>query len=335
MVPDYDDDDIIEDYDEVTDNASARRVNSGQGGPVRRPSDSVRPSRSAAPGGADGADEFAGPPKGKITQKSAKLIWAVCILVVVLGVGAVVVDYVWDPLGRHQAKGGAANNAGTAQTNRTPPPRKSKSPEEILQDEFITAVSRKMSQMNASKAWDFYWTAQLEFEYVYEQMKKARNDENATEEQRAEAYANAIKHYYKAKYAAVLFMHQYDKDNISLDYMAIDMRGDEVKGVRKEHLQDPRVRDYQAAFSKTSGTGTEVNQFRTDIISKDIRAIGVHESEEWRANVFGEWEQRWRDATSNKPPVFNQEDLDFVTGPDYEAGEKKRWEKFREEHSLD
>ncbi|MCA8918095.1 MAG: hypothetical protein KDB68_01500 [Planctomycetes bacterium] len=336
MVPDYDDDDIIEDYDEITDNSGARRVSSGQGGPVRRPSNGVRPSTTAMPavqGDPNDPNNFNGPPKGKISHKSAKLIWIICIVIVVLGVGAVLADIIFDPLGRGKSSTPAQNNAATANNNRSMPPRNNKSPEEIMQDEFRSAVIGMMRDMDASKAWDFYWTSVLEFDHAFDKMIEVKNQEGASDEDIDRAYAEAIKHYYKAKYSAELFRHHFDQDNISKEYMAINIGSDDVKMLTKEELKNPKIQRFQAAYSKIDSKSTRVNKFKTDILKYDLRAQKIHdESPEWEASTFGEYKKRWETSTSTSPPEFAQEDLDFVNSGDYKASETKLWQKFLEEH---
>lgn len=334
MVPDYDDDDIIEDYEEISGNSSARRVSSGQGGPVRRPSNGVRPSTTAMPAVTDDGnpeDQF-GPPKGKISQKSAKLIWIICIAIVVLGLGLVVADYKFDFFDRNTGPAPAPNNAGAANTTRRPPPREQLSEEEQMQLDFKKAVIGMMSEMDKSKAWDFYWTSVLEYDHAYDEMIAAKNKEGIADEELEGAYAEAIKSYYKAKYAAELFREHFNVDNIKKEYIPVNISSDEVSMLNAEDLQNPKIQKYQAAVSKIDSRSTNVNKFKTDILKSELRAQRVAESEEWKTKVFGEWEKRWHDCTANTPPVFAQEDLDFVNGPDYKAGEKKMFEKFHDEH---
>jgi hypothetical protein len=326
LVPDYDDDDIVEDYEEVSSD-SARRVASG--GPVQRPNAGGRPAASAVPTLPQSDEELAAAQKGKISKKSAKLIWIICIAVTSLGVGAVLVDLLIDPLGRHKATGGGGN----AVANNTPTPRANRreenlSPEQKLQREFLTDVINKMKAMDTSKAWDFYWLAYLEFDDAYGKAATLKKDGNAKPEELEEAWALAIKHYYKAKYAGELFRFRFDKDNISKGYMPITLEGDEVTFLDEATLKDENVRWYQAAESKIQAKSVSINLFKTDILKSELTAQKVHESKEWSDKHFGQFKAQWEAAAGERK--FPQEDLDFVNGPDYKSGEKKLYEAYLE-----
>jgi hypothetical protein len=325
VVPDYDDDDIIEDYEEISTDSPVRRVESAQGGPVRRPSAGVRPSTTAMPAL---GDEQGLPPKGKITRKSARNIWIVCIAITVLGLGAVIADVAFDAFGR--GKGGVQPvDNGQAQDNRiTPPPRRENLTErQKLEREFRSAVNAMIRDMDASRAWDFYWTAVLEFDHYYEQARILKNTEGVAAEDLEEGWAKSITHYYKAKYAAELFKHHFDKDGISKDYMPINVSSDEVEFLSDPDLNDARVRLYQAANSKLDSRATNVNKFRTDILKYEETARRVHESEEWAAKHFGPWQAKLEEANKGS---FDPADLEFVSGPDYKPDEKKLFEEFLE-----
>lgn len=334
MVPDYDDDEIIEDYEELEAGAGVRRVNSAQGGPVKRPSGGVRPSTTAMPALQDENGQPIGPPKGKISQKSAKLIWIICIIITLAGVGLFVADAVFDAFGRGKSRAAQANNAANANTTHHAnalPPRVHKSPEQIAQDEFRSAVIVMMREMDNSKAWDFYWTSVLEFNTAYNGLLDLKKQDAPDADKLKAAYAEAIKAYYKAKYAGALFKNHFDEDNVSKGYFPININSDEVTMLNKEDLKNPKIRKYQAACSKFDSRSTKVNKFHTDILKYDLQAQKVHDSKEWRDKVFGEYMDRWT-AASASPPSFAQEDLDFVNGPDYKAGEKKMWDKYLEAH---
>jgi hypothetical protein len=325
LVPDYDDDDIVEDYEEVSSD-SARRVASG--GPVQRPAGG-RPATSAVPALPQDEDELAAAQKGKISKSSAKLIWIICIAVTVLGVGAVLVDIFFDPLGRKGPGGGGA----TVPANNGPAPRANRkeenlSPEQKLQREFLTDVINKMKALDAGKAWDFYWLSYLEFDDAYGKAATLKKEGTAKAEELDEAWALAIKHYYKAKYAAELFRYRYDKDNISKEYMPISLDGDDVSFVEEAQLKDDRVRTYQAAYSKIEAKSVSINLFKTDILKSELTAQKVHESKEWADKHFGQYKALWEAAAGEQK--FAQEDLDFVNGPDYQAGEKKLYEAYLE-----
>jgi hypothetical protein len=317
--PDYDDDDIVEDYQEVSTD-SARRVQSGQGGPVQRP------------GAADNADDETpgmDARKGKITQNSAKKIWFICIAITVLGVAAVAVDYFIDPLKRRGGDGGGGARTNTESGNgdrRNTAPRENLTPEQKLQREFLNAVIYKMKEMDASKAWDFYWVSYLEFDDTYDKAATLKKKEGVDQAELEEAWAIAIKHYYKARYAGELFKYRFDEGFISKEYMPISLSGDDVTFLDEETLRNNKARTYQAAYSKIDAKSTSINLFKTDVLKSELTAQKVFESTEWSDKHFGQYKALWEAATGER--TFPQEDLDFVNGPDYKPGEKKMFEEY-------
>jgi hypothetical protein len=315
--PDYDDDDIVEDYQEVSTD-SARRVQSGQGGPVQRP-------------GAPGLEEIPGEenaPKGKITKSSAKLIWIVCLTITVVGVAVVLIDMIWDPLGRKgvESVGNAEANNGAGGDRRNTAPRENLTPEQKLQREFLNAVIYKMKEMDASKAWDFYWVSYLEFDDTYDKAATLKKKEGVDQAELEEAWAIAIKHYYKARYAGELFKYRFDEGFISKEYMPISLSGDDVTFLDEETLRNNKARTYQAAYSKIDAKSTSINLFKTDVLKSELTAQKVFESTEWSDKHFGQYKALWEAATGER--TFPQEDLDFVNGPDYKPGEKKMFEEY-------
>jgi hypothetical protein len=325
--PDYDDDDIVEDYQEVSTD-SARRVQSAQGGPVQRPAGRADAAgqRGDMPGDMPEEETYQ---KGKITKSSAKLIWIICIAITVLGVAAVLVDMLWDPLGRKSVAGGSTNassNDGGGGGRRNSPPREDLSPEQKLQREFLSAVIARMKEMDASKAWDFYWVSYLEFDDAYDKAATLKKKEGVDPVELEEAWAIAIKHYYKARYAGELFKYRFDEDYISKEYMPISLSGDEVTFLDAETLRDNKARTYQAAYSKIDAKSTSINLFKTDILKSELTAQKVYESQEWSDKHFGHYKTLWDAATGERK--FPQEDVDFVNQPDYKAGEKKMFEDY-------
>jgi hypothetical protein len=319
--PDYDDD-IVEDYQEVSTDSGLRRVQSGQGGPVQRPD-----GRPAVPQDRGDSPEEEKYQKGKISQKSAKLIWIVCIAITVLGIAAVLVDHFIDPLGRKtvitEAANGVGNNAGGGRNN---PPRDNLSPEQKLQREFLNAVIYKMKEMDASKAWDFYWVSYLEFDDAYDKAAKLKAKEGVDPVELEEAWAIAIKHYYKARYAGELFKYRFDEDYISKEYMPISLSGDDVTFLDPETLRNNKARTFQAAYSKIDAKSTSINLFKTDILKSELTAQKVYESTEWSDKHFGQYKSLWEAATGERK--FAQQDVDFVNQPDYKPGEKKLFEDY-------
>jgi hypothetical protein len=329
VVPNYDDDEIIEDYEEVKNDSGVRRVNSAQGGPVKRPSAGVRPSTSVMPGLNDDANlEDGAPAKGKITKKSARNIWIICIVICVLGVGAVVADLIFgftkkDPV--------AANNAAPRDNRGSLPPSRVETPRQKLEKEFRADVSARAAAMDASRAWDFYWTAVLEFEDAWNDAAKLKSAEGTSQEALEEGWAIAIKHYYKVRYAILLFKFHHGEHEV--DYFSINIsNADEMSMLPDENLTNDAIKRYQAAASKLDSRGTRINRFQPDVLKNDLTASKVLGSEEWSNNVFGEARAKYEAGTERN---FDQADLEFIKGPDYKPGEKKLAEQYLESRQGD
>ncbi|MCG3182375.1 MAG: hypothetical protein ICCCNLDF_00437 [Planctomycetes bacterium] len=331
MVPDYDDDDIVEDYEEVS-SGSARRVSSGQGGPVKRPSSGARPSTTAMPALPPEETQQDQAGKGKISHKSAKMIWIICIAITVLGLAAVIADVAFDAFGRRAGGNTTPVNADNPRTNRTGlPPKDNKSPREQAEDDFQGAVVTMMKQMESSKAWDLYWVSFLEFDSAYDkaiEMKKA----GAPGEELDAAWAETIRCWYKTRYASELFKHHFDRNQVSLDFFPINIQDRaQYSDLSTEQLQSADIRAYQAAHAKIDTKSAKVNKFQTDVLKYDLTASKVYQDPAWEEKSFGEYKNKWKAASVPSGKQFDQADLDFVNGPDYKEGEEKRWEAFLKE----
>ncbi|MDC1142750.1 hypothetical protein OAU50_06635, partial [Planctomycetota bacterium] len=155
MTTEYDNDDIVEDYEVVGEEAKgARRVDSSGGGPVKRPTRQIKNDRpptesvNALDDEADQAAMYA--PKGQISQKNAKMIWYVCIGVCVLCVGAMILHYSMseDPVPVNQSQNRRATRGGP--TRPVAPPL---SAAQKRIKAFKGAVNAEMRTLQASKAY--------------------------------------------------------------------------------------------------------------------------------------------------------------------------------------
>jgi hypothetical protein len=330
VVPDYDDDDIVEDYEEVSTDSPVRKVSSAQGGPVKRPTSGARPSTTAMAALPPEEGQYAEPGgKGKISHKSAKLIWIVCIAITVLGVGAFVADVAFDLFGRRKGANTTQVNTDTPRSNRTGlPPRESRNPRQQAEDDFQGAVVTMMKQMEDSKAWDLYWLSFLEFDAAYDKAIEQKKAGAAGQELDA-AWAETIRCWYKTRYASELFKHHFDRNDVSLDFFPINIsdRG-QYADLTTEQLQNADIRTYQAAHAKIDTKSAKVNKFQTDVLKYDLAASNVAQNTEWETKVFGEYKEKWKAASAPSGKRFDETDLEFVNGPDYKSGEERRWEAF-------
>jgi hypothetical protein len=205
-VPTDHDDEILDDYEELPDEA--------HGGPVDKPSG--RPSERMGP-----------PSKGKISAQSAKRIWFLCIGISVLAIAAVVVDYVWDPLGRRPV----VDNPGQANTP-LPPPRKDKrepSEHEKLATAFMFGTNEKHKKMRESRAYDIVRLA-------INETRKA-GDAAVADAGNGDLWLEAWLKYYDARYKLELFRFRWPHENATTPLVGalddrqamLDLTDDELK----------------------------------------------------------------------------------------------------------
>ena len=312
MVPDYDDDDIVEDYEEVSTDSPVRRVNSAQGGPVQRPSGGVRPSTAAMPALSD--EELAAANKGKITQKSAKMIWIVCIAVCVLGVGAVLVDMLVDPLGRHKAGPAPANN-DTASGDNTPrmPPRR-RDPEmsehQKLAQAFGVEANKHYKKALGSRAYDFTRMAMKEMNEKFDTANEDRNNEAL--------WAEAWVAYYRAEYAVELYYHVHNIEFKLGSFKPVpDFRDiSQCEILTEEELKDPEAQRIQGVVQAISGDATKIGKHKKQLLGFVVSA-NVLDKEEFNASIN---EAKAALTAARESDEFAQQDVDYVNrdprGPD-------------------
>lgn len=295
QAPRYDDDDVVEEYDVLETTPSSAKSPSGkssskpsaQGGPVlrkqpsqqgaaRRPSAPVRPGPDPqSEGEAQYAEEA--PAQGgrnQISARNAKMIWAICIGITVLGLGAVVGDIAFDIFGR-RAGGLPVSNANSGKGGGTPKgtPERPKNPDEVKALEFKGLVQNEMQRIRQKKVYKF-------FEQAYARFREARTnafDKKASGEgkdTRDAAWAEAIKGYYEATYALRLLEWTY-KQGADEDFMTAAKLDDleELVGLVKSNAsalkKEANIR-YQAAYTIISAYARDIKDFRSGWISKDV-----------------------------------------------------------------
>ena len=332
MNQNYDDDDVVEDYDEVeedTSSAPAGRVGPEGGGPVRRPSRPVRATDQVLPPDDYDNGEF-DPHKGKITQNSAKLIWIVCIVVTVLGIAAVVVDAVWDPLDRRPPalKPDKADRGRPRVNRRRIPPAKTLTPHEKRAKTFIRMVAGSKAAMTNSRAWDLFMTAYWQFDYNswhYHHLKR----KGVTGDELKTAATAAIEAYLDGRYAAELFLAYHYANRVDGFPLVDTDEWEMVLELDDEILDSKEAQEWQAADNKVGSRVTMMKKFRTDVVKNDLYVSNI-----WMSDELAE---RHRDFTSKLqgldqfPDGVDEDDLKFLGGPDYKSTEKMKWEILKEE----
>lgn len=321
VVPPYEDDDIVEEYEEIDADESGeipvREVLSAQGGPVARPTRSVRGLKAregsrretAGPNGA----RIEVPTKGKITHKQAKMIWAVCIAISVLGIGMFVADYAFNLFGRH-AEG---DTAGTPEpTPKNKPKERNeprKSAKEIAADEFTAAVKAQQAQMRKTRAYDFMMIAYHDMLEKRDLAIKVKGDEGSTSEQVTAAWVDAINAYLHADYAVQLFLWKYGaqwfEEGVDLnDRAAVEYLWE--GGL----LEDEENRTKQAAYSSASFYEREINKFHSDVLRYDLSAQKVWGSDDPAIKDLLKAASDKKDGSYDGK--FLPEDIEYVNQPD-------------------
>ncbi|MBX3473431.1 MAG: hypothetical protein KF754_03545 [Planctomycetes bacterium] len=370
VVPNYDEDEIIEDYEEVSPDdsqAGARKVASAQGGPVKKPSREVKPSdkvrpptsanprpstqmnpslkprkeaAAAAPAADSGEAPEPGSPeelaaahasKGKITAGQAKLIWIICIAVCVLGLGAVAVHYF---IFRDPNAGQPLPNSAKANRPNLLPSnnRPEKSQHEKNADAFVSAVTGRVAYMNRSKAWDFFLIGQFQFGRAVEKARDLKRKDAPVTEQET-AWADAIKAWYEARYRINVFI-LVNRDDSLRDFLTADMNDRaSILALTDRDYADIKIQNYHAALLKLGRYTDDIKKFQTDVIKNNIMVGNMFTSDQWKPHWAAE-RKKWEDSNPDREdaePWIDPSDLEYCKGPDFLEGEKTGIQKAEEE----
>lgn len=319
MVAQYDDDDIVEDYEEVSSSdANARRVESAQGGPVQRPANdrAVKPSEKLRPGtnSVPALKDRSGPSsgvnqapyddgqnpmnKGKVSAKQAKLIWIICIAICVLGPAAVAVHYFFIRKAPE-----APQNTGTARANTTPK-AKEMTPRQILEQKYINASTAKKNEIQRSRAYDLLLVAWRDARNA----RKAAMDNGEDKALWMKAYET---HFRAATIEKLLhFTFKPDPDKITLGPNELGSPSD-MEWYSDEDLQNPaqiQAQGYQLAVNNIAKL---INENKVMIQSKAVAGAM------WNDEVYGPQLKKWQAdmIEAGEKGTFKQEDLDYVNRP--------------------
>jgi hypothetical protein len=317
LVAQYDDDDIVEDYEEVSSGQNqARRVESAQGGPVQRPgdrpvrpSDKVRPGTSSMPALGDkggqssdpnqGYDDGQNPmAKGKVSAKQAKLIWIICIAICILGPAAVAVHYFFIRKAPE-----VPQNTGTARANTTPKP-KELSPRQILEQRYVLACVEKRKEIQLSRAYDLLLVA-------WRDARNARKAAMDTSEDKA-LWMKAYEMHFRAATMEKLLEHTFKPDTSRLTLGTNELgTPSEMEWYKDEDLTDPAQILAQAYQLAVSNIAKQINENKVMIQSKAIAGAM------WNDETYGPQLKKWQAdmIEAGEKGIFSQEDLDYVNRP--------------------
>ncbi|MCC6465162.1 MAG: hypothetical protein IT463_07470 [Planctomycetes bacterium] len=351
MVPQYDDDDIIENYDEVTTSAEqspARKVSSAQGGPVQRPTKQVKPSdrlrapstRSptavVAPAGGevppqgDAASNEPPRPKGQISAKQAKLIWIICIGICVLGAAAVGAHYIFVVL---PAKQNVAQNNEPVRNRPVQTPPREKTPHEKNVEFFMGMLAKHRNDLYRSRGWDEFRYATIMMEDKRDKAFASKSQAGSSQAEQDQLWAESIHWFYTAMYWSQVFQQAYVPDGMG----SIQIEGlrqldpsdfNAVASLTDDELKNEQIQRFVAAFMILGNSISNVKKFRTDVIKNELRAQFVHSDSPEHKKIF----QQAKDLSSaaeQDPPAFDEKDLEYAKGPAFETIGDMKWNKLQ------
>lgn len=333
MVAEYDNDDIVEDYEVIGEDGDAdediRQVDSAGGGPVKRPSKSVRPNRpptTAMPTLDEDGNMIIPPAKGQISQKKAKMIWYVSIGVSVLCLAAIGASI--------------ALKEDKPKTNTVEPSRASRymsrpvvelSPKEKAMKTFSGKVIDQRRRISLSKAYDFFMISQSKWATAKSGQNRTMRDyqKEATDENEKlakDASAKAISAWYDARYAYLLFISHNDPNNVEMEknYMTVDMKDKgELSSLQISTMEDLDIIKFQAAYDHLKFGINKIRKWKTDGITKHLIGAIVFDDPKYQ-EMWKEAKERWSNAQKDE---FLQEDLEFVSGEPYKAPSEMKYNK--------
>ncbi|MCB9934909.1 MAG: hypothetical protein H6840_04370 [Planctomycetes bacterium] len=304
MVPEYDDDDIVEDYEEVSSD-SARRVSSAQGGPVKRPVGGARPSTTAMPALPPDQEQ---PGKGKISHKSAKQIWIICIAITVLGLAAVLADVVFDAFGRRAGSNTTpvnVNNPGSNRTNLPPRNQEQLTPHQKNAAAFGLEVHKHRNEAIGSRGYDFLRLAMKKMNESFDAANKDRANE--------QGWVGAWVAYYEAEYALELFYKANQLDPLDDSFTRIsDYRDrEECELLEDDELLDAAKQRKQGVYQAASDEATKINKHKKLLVGFAVSA-NVPDKDEFKGPI-DEAKARLKAAREHKE--FLPADLEYVNRP--------------------
>ena len=326
QAPRYDDDDVVEDYevlDPAPSNSGNRRPQAAQGGAVlrkqssqsggRKPSTRVQPPQAEQP--SDGDETAAEEPpaydpnKGKISARASKQIWIICIVITVLGLGAVIVDVALDPFGRKIPA--AQNGATNTKQNAPKVSNRPRNPIEERAEAYKRTVDMEVTRLMQKKAYKFYRAAYDKFRETRSDAYAKKAKEGSTADERNQAWADTFRDYYGVKYAQTLFVYSCQKDADS-GFMPINMRDEEERLALAKSgpdiLKEGNVR-YQAAQTLVDNYSADIGDFWS--MKKNLVEVGEVWANDKYKPVFAVNKDKF-EKTSSAEPEFDPKDLEAI-----------------------
>lgn len=239
------------------------------------------------------------PPKGKITQKSAKMIWFICIAVSLLGVAAVVIDVVLDPLQRRVAPPDNGRIAPRPNQGRPVRPQQQLSEKEKLARSYGLGAYEQGQKIIASRAYDF---VRLAVNEARESAELALQEDNRSD---GYLWLDAWKKWYHASYALELFLHKWPFEMVNLPVANKYDQYDAFTDLSEEILQSEEAQQQFASYVLHLGMQGEVSD-----IERRIRDIAKAATVRSQSEELQPAKDKLKAAQDDR--TFAEEDLTYV-----------------------
>lgn len=174
----------------------------------------------------------------------------------------------------------------------TPPAKTDTVDRNKLAEEFELAVLDLLGDLEESKAAKFFLQERKKFQDEYDKTLKLKADAKTKADKLERAWAETIRAWYEARYAAQLFLHLHSP---AKDFVAVFVheRAD-VLTLSDAQLASADCRYTQAANEFVSREGESLRKFQADALKNDLVANKVNGSESWKktwAAAHGKWER--------------------------------------------
>lgn len=248
------------------------------------------------------------PPKGKITQKSAKMIWIVCIAITLLGVAAVVVDIVLDPLKRRVPPPDNGRIAPGPQQPRPQPKGQQLSEKQLLAREYGRDSFLQGQTIIASRSYDF---VRLAINQARQAAELALEEENRSD---GDLWLDAWQKWYHASYALKLFEYKWPYSMANLPVASKYDQYEAFTDLSDELLKSEDAQREFASYVLSLGMQAEIDSIEARIRDIAKAATVRTQSEELQP-------AKDKLTAARNDGVFAEEDLEYVNRAPREEGE--------------
>ncbi|MCC6465153.1 MAG: hypothetical protein IT463_07425 [Planctomycetes bacterium] len=188
-------------------------------------------------------------------------------------------------------------------TEPTPPVKPDTVDRNKLAEEFELAVLDLLGDLEESKAAKFFVQERKKFQDEYDKTLKLKADSKTKQDKLERAWADTIRTWYEARYAAQLFLHLHSP---AKDFVAVFVheRAD-VLTLSDAQLASADCRYTQAANEFISREGESLRKFQADALKNDLVANKVNGSENWK-KTWKAAHEKWERGSNGD---FDADDL--------------------------